>query len=57
MSPRREAIVSYIGGVIGLVVAASSAIREQWGPAAVVALGALFLIYWGRRADRDRGET
>jgi hypothetical protein len=56
MSARREAIVSYIGAVLGLVFALSAAIREQFGPAAVVALGALFLIYWGRRAERDRGE-
>jgi hypothetical protein len=56
MSARREAIVSYIGAVLGLVVALSAAIREQFGPAAVVAVGALFLAYWGHRAEGNRGE-
>ena len=51
MSERRQAIVSWLGGVIGLVVAASAALREEFGPAAVVAAGAIFLIYWGFRVD------
>ena len=53
---RRPEVVCYIGAVLGLIVAASAALRGQFGPAAVVALGALFLIYWGRRTERDRGE-
>ena len=56
MNPRPW-VVSYVGAVLGLVVAASAAIRGQFGPAAVVALGALFLIWWGRRAERDRRES
>jgi hypothetical protein len=52
VTERRQSIISWLGGVIGLVVAASAALREQFGPAAVVAAGALFLIYWGFRIDR-----
>jgi hypothetical protein len=51
MTTRRQAIVSWLGGVIGLCVAASAALREEFGPAAVVAALALFLIYWGFRID------
>jgi hypothetical protein len=51
MTNRRQAVVSWLGGVIGLLVAASAALREDFGPAAVVAAGALFLIYWGFRVD------
>ena len=49
--PHRQAVISWLGGVIGLVVAASAAIREEFAPAALVAAMAVFLIYWGFRVD------
>ena len=53
MSPARDAIIAWIGAVIGFVVAASAALREEFGPAALIAVGAAFLIYWGFRVDRE----
>ena len=49
---RRQAIFCWLGAAVGLLFAASAALREEFGPAAVVAAGAVFLIYWGLRVDR-----
>ena len=52
----RPALASYIGSVLALAVAISLAIREEFPQAAILVLGAAFLIYWGRRLDREQGE-
>ena len=49
-------LACYVGAVLGVAVAISMAVRGEPAPAAALALGALFLIYWGRRLDRQRGE-
>ena len=52
----QPALASYLGAVLGVAVAISMAVRGAVAPAVVLALGALFLLYWGRRLDRQRGE-
>ena len=49
-------LASYVGAVLGVAVAISLALRGSIAPAVVLALCAVFLIYWGRRLDRQRGE-
>jgi hypothetical protein len=53
---QREPIVAYLAAALTLAAAGGSAIKGAIAPAVVLALGALFLIYWGRRLDRQRGE-
>ncbi len=52
----REPLFAYLGAGLALIAAVGSAVRGAVVPAVVLALGALFLIYWGRRLDRHRGE-
>jgi hypothetical protein len=52
----REPLFAYLGAALAVIAAAGSAVRGAVAPAVVLALGALFLIYWGRRLDRDRGK-
>ena len=52
----RPALISYIASVLALAVAGSMAVREAFPQAALLALGAAFLIYWGRRLDREERE-
>ena len=52
----RPGLMSYIGGVLAFAVACSLAAREEFPQAVILALGAAFLIYWGRRQDREQGE-
>ena len=52
----RPALISYIASVLALAVAGSMAVREAFPQAALLAVGAAFLIYWGRRLDREERE-
>jgi hypothetical protein len=55
MSPRRG-VLSYVAAAQAALVAGGFAITGKPAQGAVFALGAVFLIYWGRRQDRERGE-
>ena len=52
---RRPDLVSYLGAVLGFAAALGMVIRGAVPQAVVLAVGALFLIYWGRRLERERG--
>jgi hypothetical protein len=49
-------VLSYIGAAQAALVAGGFLVAGKAPQAAVFALGCLFLIYWGRRLDRERGE-
>ena len=49
-------VFTYIASAIGMLVAAGLVVQGEFGPAAVVAAGAAFLIYWARRQDREGGD-
>ncbi|MEA2428324.1 MAG: hypothetical protein QOF37_1952 [Thermoleophilaceae bacterium] len=55
MSPR-PAILSYLGAGQAALVGGGFLIAGKAPQAVVFAVGCLFLIYWGRRLDRERGE-
>jgi hypothetical protein len=52
----RPGVLSYIGSAVAALAAVGLAIRGEFPQAALLAAGAAFLIYWGRRLDREQGE-
>jgi hypothetical protein len=56
VNPPPSGRMSYVASVLAFVAALGSLVQGNPAPAAVLALGGLFLIYWGRRLDRE-GET
>ena len=46
----------YLASALGAAVAISLLVRGEPAPAAVVAVGVVFLIYWARRQDREGGD-
>ena len=53
MNQPQSGRMSYVASVLAFVAALGSLVQGNPGPAAVLAVGALFLIYWGRRLDRE----
>jgi hypothetical protein len=52
----REPAVMYLAAIAAFSAAIGLAIQEAYPQAAILAAGAAFLVYWGRRTDERRGE-
>jgi hypothetical protein len=53
---KRHALFSYIGASQAALVAGGFAVAGKPAQAAVFVVGCLFLIYWGRRLDKEGGD-
>ncbi|MEA2451173.1 MAG: hypothetical protein QOG63_3105 [Thermoleophilaceae bacterium] len=52
----REPVILYVAALATAGAAISLAIKGSIPQALILAAGAAFLIYWGRRTDERRGE-
>jgi hypothetical protein len=53
---RRHALFSYIAASQAALVAGGFAVTGKPAQAVVFAVGCAFLIYWGRRLEKEGGE-
>jgi hypothetical protein len=52
----QEPAIVYLASIFALAAGGGLAIRGAYLQAALLVVGGLFLIYWGRRLAKDRGE-
>ena len=56
MNRPQDGRLSYVASAVTLLAALGMFVQGRPAQGAVLALGALFLIYWGRRLDRHGGD-